>query len=258
MAESPAGHPAVLLINHGSRQPHAAAFVRELAETLRRDDHTRTVAVGFLERNRPTPGQALGELARGGAGRVQVVPLLFSAGYHYRIDIPAALDAAQEVHPAVQVEIAPPLLADSDSLVEALDARLSESAGGHGSAESGWLEARPPDGLVLLAAGSGDPHARARVSELADTWGRSHGVPAEVAFCDLRGEEVRTAVAKLVARGADRVACGALFLASGRLLDAGHQAALAAGAVTVAPALGMTPALVDLIRRRCWEPVPAG
>jgi len=249
-----AEHTAVLLINHGSRQPHAAVFAEELAGMLRRDEPARTVAISFLELNEPTPGQALRQLVRGGRTNLRVVPLLFSAGYHYRIDVPAALDAVWESHPRIQVRIAAPLLVDSDEeLIDALDARLSET-----TSVATPQPAANADGLVLLAAGSSDHRARAGVAALAYNWGLSHGLPAEVAFCDLRGDEVRTAIALLHARGARRVACGSLFLATGRLLEAGRRAAFEAGAKAVAGPMGMTPALVALIRRRCYEPVAAG
>jgi len=246
--------PAVLLVNHGSRQPFAAAFAEELSAALRRDVPDRIVAVSYLELNRPSPAQALRRLASEGTTEVQVVPLLFSAGYHYRIDISAAVDSALTAQPEMRVRTAAPLLHDSDdALVTALDARLDEAMEALPSGAPGT-----PDGLVLLAAGSSDAAARTRVAELGHTWGLSHGLPAEVAFCDLRSDEARTAIALLQARGARQIACGALFLAAGRLLAAGRRAALQAGATVVSGPLGMTPALTDLIRRRCSQPLPAG
>lgn len=212
------------------------------------------MGTSFLELNRPTPEVALSQLVAGVATRVHVVPLLFSAGYHFRIDVPAALDAVRESHPAIELHTAAPLLTDTDDdLIAALDARVDEAL-----RRATAPPVIPLEGLVLLAAGSSNSRARARVTELAHGWGHRHGVPAEVAFCDLRGDEVRAAVALLHARGARHVGCGSLFLAAGRLLDAGSRAAFGAGAKVVAAPLGMTPALIDLIRRRCWEPVVAG
>ncbi|MDQ3735140.1 MAG: cobalamin biosynthesis protein CbiX [Actinomycetota bacterium] len=246
--------PAVLLVNHGSRQPHAAAFAEELSASLRRDVPNRIVAVSYLELNRPSPAEALRKLAIEGTTDVQVVPLLFSAGYHYRIDIPAAIDAVLASAPDLRVRIARPLLSDSaDDLIGALEARLHQAMD---FAPNG--AGRRPDGLVLLAAGSSDQSARARVAGLADAWSLARGHPVEVAFCDLRGDEVRVAIALLEARGARRIACGSLFLAAGRLLEAGQRSALQAGALVVAGPLGLTPALTDLIRRRCLEPLAAG
>ena len=244
---------AVLLVNHGSRQPHAAAFAEELATALRREKPDRIVAVSFLELHQPSPADALCRLTTEGATEVHVVPLLFSAGHHYRIDLPAAIDAALASAPGLRVHTAPPLLTDSDDdLIGALDARLNEAIDVTPNAAP-----RHPDGLVLLAAGSSDAPARARVTGLADAWSLARGLPAEVAFCDLQGDEIRAAIALLHARGARQIACGALFLAAGRLLAAGHRTALQAGADVVAGPLGMTPSLTDLIRRRCLEPVAA-
>jgi len=251
--------PAVLLINHGSRRPNAATFAHALAAALRREESDRVVRVSFLELGVPTPAQALRRLAREGMTDVRVVPLLFSAGYHYRIDVPAAVDAALESEPGMRVQIAPPLLTETHvDLIAALDARLDEAIWDTAPGDRASSAGHRPDGLVLLAAGSSDLRARAQIIELADAWGRAHELPTEAAFCDLRGDEVRAAVAKLAAGGARRIACGSLFLASGRLLDAAEGAALDAGADAVAGPIGLTPALLGLIHRRCLQQLPAG
>lgn len=248
-----ADHRAVLLVSHGSRQPYGARFAQDVATALRHDDPGLVVAVSFLELNRPSPGQALQQLVANGQDEIQVVPLLFSAGYHYRVDVPAALDAGRELHPGLLVRTAPSLLSDAETdLIAALDTGVSQTASAR-SRSSGT-----PDGLVLLAAGSGDPRARAQVNQLAQAWGSQHGLPSDVAFCDLRGSDVRAAIGRVRARGARYVVCGSLFLAAGRLLDAGRRAALDSGAQHVAGPLGMTPALLGLIRRRCLEPAAAG
>lgn len=243
---------AVLLVSHGSRQPYAAAFAREVADALRHDDPGRAVAVSFLERNRPSPDHALGRLVRGGHDPIQVVPLLLSAGHHYRVDLPATLGSVPALTPGLRIGTAPPLLSDSGAeVIRALDDRLGQTAMG------GDEPLGEPDGLILLAAGSSDPSARSRVGELAQEWGGNHDLPTEVAFCDLRGDDVRMAVAALHARGARQIACGSLFLAAGRLLDAGRRVAFEAGVQAVAGPLGTTPAMLELIRRRCYEPATA-
>ncbi len=244
----------MLLINHGSRAPFAAAFAEALAATLRQERPDRRVAVSFLELNRPSPTEALRRLVEQGTTDVQAVPLLFSAGYHYRIDVSAAVDAALAAQPGLRVRTSPPLLSKTaDKLIAALDSRLDEAI------DAAFpLVVAPPDGLVMLAAGSSDPGARARVEELAAAWGRRRGLPCQVAFCDLSGDDVRAAIALLQAGGARHVVCGALFLAQGRLLDAGRLAAAQAGADVIAGPLGLTPALLELVRRRCLEPLAAG
>lgn len=243
----------MLLISHGSRQPHGARFAHAVAKALRHDDPDLVVALSFLELNRPSPGQALQQLARRGHEQIRVVPLLFSAGYHYRVDLPAALDAVRERQPRMEVRTAAPLLSEAGiELIAARDARLSQTPSATTTSPG------RPDGLVLLAPGSSDPDARAQLSALATVWGRERGLPSDVAFCDLRDADVRAAIARVRARGARSVVCGSLFLAAGRLFDAGHRAALDAGAQSVAGPLGTTPALLDLIRRRCFEPAAAG
>jgi sirohydrochlorin ferrochelatase len=218
---------AVVLVAHGSSDPRAALSTRALARAV-------GAVPAYLDHAGPRPGEVLSSLARAGHRSAVVVPLLFTAAYHGRVDVPAAVASAP-----LDVTIAD-VLGPVDGVVppELLDA----------------LAARLPsvrlDGLVLAAAGTRDAAARETVSLVSSALGARFGVPSVAAYATAAGPRPDEAVALLRAAGCARVAMSGYFLAPGRLYDAAADAARAAGAVAVAGPLGASPALGRLVRRR--------
>jgi sirohydrochlorin ferrochelatase len=119
--------PAVVLIDHGSREPAANAVVEELAEALRQR-LPGPVEVAHLELAPPDLAAAVARCVGRGAREVVVVPFFLAPGRHSAKDIPALAEAAAARHPGVPVRVAPPLGAHP-ALVEALLDRISEGGG---------------------------------------------------------------------------------------------------------------------------------
>ena len=191
----------------------------------------------------------LRELAAAGHPRVVLVPLLLTAAYHRRVDIPAAVAAAAEGGPSIEVRIAD-VLGPADGAVDGallagLRRRLAEAAPG------GY------DALVLAAAGTRDSRARGSVGRVARALGAESGVRCRVSYASAAPPAAGVAVAKLRARGARRVAVAAYFLAPGLFHDAVLAAARDAGAVAVAAPLTDAPDLADLVLRRAAAGRPA-
>src|SRR6202030_2247536 len=84
-----------------------------------------------------------------------VVPLLLTAAYHSKADIPAQLAAAAAARPGLDVVCAG-TLGPHPLLLAALERRLREAG-----AAAGDAVARARTGVVLAAAGSSDPAANA-------------------------------------------------------------------------------------------------
>ena len=225
---------SVLLVAHGSRDPRAANTTRALARTVAAVRPGLDVRVAFLELSRPRPAEVLAAMP---AGTV-VVPLLLTRAYHGAVDLPAQVAGFDCVITATLGSISEPLL-------EALTRRL------------------PPgdfDGLVLAAAGTRVESARRTVREVAAALGERLGLPCRVAYAavpsgssdgaalghdeSLSGAE---AVAALRNEGARRVAVASYFLAPGRLYDTVTRAALDAGAVAIAPPLGASWSIAELV-----------
>ncbi|MGX6605891.1 sirohydrochlorin chelatase [Micromonosporaceae bacterium Da 78-11] len=228
--------PAVVLVAHGSRDPRAAAATEALARAVRQAHPQWPVRTAYLDHAGPRPLDVLATLP---ARRAVLVPLLLTAAYHGRVDMPAVVTAAADLPIDVTLAdvLGPQAHTVSPLLLDALLRRLAP-AGPH------------PDALVLAAAGTRDAAARATVEDVAAALGARLGLPCVVAYASAAPPNAGEAVTRLRAEGAHRVAMATYFLAPGRLYDLAVRSARDAGAVTVAEPLTDAPELVRLITTR--------
>lgn len=232
----------VVLVAHGSRDPRAAEATRALVRAVSAARVGTPVSASWLDHTEPAPAEALRALAAAGHRRAVLVPLLFTAAYHRRVDVPAAVAAARESAPSLTVRVADVLGPTGDEvdpgLLAGLRRRLAE-------ADPGRFDA-----LVLAAAGTRDARARGSVGRVAAALGAGLGVPVRVSYASAAPPSVDAAVARLRADGARRVAVAAYFLAPGLFHDAVAAQAREAGAVAVSAPLTDAPELADLVLRR--------
>ncbi|MFF0369583.1 sirohydrochlorin chelatase [Micromonospora sp. NPDC005087] len=239
------GADPVVLVAHGSRDPRAAEATRALGRAVSAARPDTPVWTSWLDHTEPGPTEVLRGLAAAGHRRAVLVPLLLTAAYHRRVDIPAAVAAAARAGPPLEVRVTD-VLGPADGTVDrallaGLRRRLGESWTGRF------------DALVLAAAGTRDTRARGSVGLVADALGAEFGVPCRVSYASAAPPETGVAVARLRAAGARRVAVAGYFLAPGLFHDAVAEAARAAGAVAVADPLTDAPELVELVLRRVDE-----
>jgi sirohydrochlorin ferrochelatase len=236
---------SLLLVAHGSADPRAATATRALARAVGPAAH-----VSFLDHAGPRPDDVLDALAGAGARHVTVVPLLLTAAYHSRVDVPRVLDRAPAVLTVEVSDVLGPVGgAVPGLLLDGLCRRLAGAGGRY-------------DAVVLAAAGTRDEAALSTVEQSARALGARLGLPCRAAYASASAPTAGAAVAALRAEGARRVAVAAYFLAPGRLYDAAVASARAAGAGAVATSLGDAPELVRLVRARAaaarpWTAVPA-
>ncbi|HKS47782.1 MAG TPA: sirohydrochlorin chelatase [Amycolatopsis sp.] len=235
----------LVTVAHGSRDPRSAATIRALARRI------PGARVSFLDLSTPLTGDVLRSLHDDGHRAAVVVPLLLGSAYHARVDLPALTDRAP-----LRVSISDVLGGDPVLEEVALD-RL---------AETGADLSDPALGVVVAAVGSSHAPANAAVTRTARRWQARHGFLATPAFVGgtLAAQDVPTAVARLRARGARRIAVASWFLAPGLLPD--RVAALAPDARVATP-LAPDPRIAGLVLRRygealmaarCPIPAPAG
>ncbi|MGC4767894.1 sirohydrochlorin chelatase [Micromonospora sp. DT44] len=240
------GAPPVVLVAHGSRDPRAAEATRALARAVSAARPSLSVWASWLDHTEPGPTEVLRTLAQAGHRRAVVVPLLLTAAYHRRVDIPAAVTAATTAGAALTVRVTD-VLGPADgtvapALMAGLRRRLAEVAPGRF------------DALVLAAAGTRDARARGSVGRVADALGVEFGVPCRVSYASAAPPATGVAVTRLQAAGARRVAVSAYFLAPGLFHDAVTASAREAGAVAVAAPLTDAPELAELVLSRVDEP----
>jgi len=236
--------PSLVAVAHGSRDPRAAATISELLSLVRsqaaaRGLHRLDVKAAFLDHCAPSLPQVLGSVAASGC---VVVPLLLTAAYHSKTDIPAQIAAAGM--PGLDVRCAD-TLGPHPLLVAALERRLAEAGFGADGAD------RAATSVVLAAAGSSDPAANATIGALAARWQRCSGwrdvVPA---YASAASPSPAKAVGALRARGHRRIVVATYLLAPGYFADKIRREALEAGARGVSGALGAAPEVAEVILDR--------
>ena len=109
-ATSPSSVPtakAIVLFGHGSRDPLWRQPMDAVAARIQTLDPKAKVVCAFLELTLPDIHTAVGELVRGGASHITVVPMFFGLGRHVREDLPKLKEALHQDHPAVEFDVLP-------------------------------------------------------------------------------------------------------------------------------------------------------
>jgi sirohydrochlorin ferrochelatase len=240
--------PSLVAVAHGSRDARAAATISELLALVRSRATARGLAGldvrgAFLDHAAPSPRQVLSGVAEWD-GSCVVVPLLLTAAYHSKTDIPSHIAAAASALPGLNVRYADTLGPDR-LLLAALERRLAEASPGDAGRRSSTS-------VVLAAAGSSDPAANATIAALAARWQAGAGwrrvVPAYASATGPRPDEAVAAL--LAAEPGSPVAVATYLLAPGYFADKIREAARRAGAAAVSPALGAAPEVADVILDR--------
>ena len=228
---------ALVAVAHGSRDPRSAAVVHELLDVVRALAPSLDVRGSFLDLSVPLLGDVLRGVHADGHRSAVVVPLLLGKAFHARVDVPGAVADARL--PGLDVTIADVL---------GPDPRL-ESAALRRLASVGVRSRDRTLGVVLAGAGSSHAPANALVSSIAARWAAGSGwAGVEAAFASAAQPDVPTAVARLRARGARRIAVASWFLAPGFLPD--RVTRLAGPDAIIAPPLGPDPEVAELILHR--------
>jgi sirohydrochlorin ferrochelatase len=189
------------------------------------------VRTAFLDHAAPSVSQVLSSVPAD--SQVTVLPLLLTAAYHSKIDIPRLLGRRPLTYGAP--------LGPHPLLLRALECRLAE----HDFSRTA---------VVLASAGSSDPEANAVITRMAADWQRSRGWRAVVpAFASAASPTPAEAVRALRAAGHRRVVVATYLLAPGFFADQVRGASLAAGASFVSPALGALPEVAEVLLERYAE-----
>jgi sirohydrochlorin ferrochelatase len=223
---------SVVLVAHGSRDPRAAEHTEALARAVAAAHPEWAVHASYLDHAGPRPLDVLSRLVSAGHRRAVLVPLLLTAAYHGKVDVPAVVREARDTGLRIDVALAQVLGPVSPLLVDGLIRRLPTT---------------DLDAVVLAAAGTRDAAARTTVEDAAAALGARLGLPCTVAYASAAPPTAAEAVAAL---GVPRVGVASYFLAPGLLYDNAMASARSAGAVAVAPPLGDAPELVDLVAAR--------
>ena len=244
----------LVAVAHGSSDPRAAASVDTLLNLVR----ARAAAAGYpgldvrasyLGHAAPTLAQALGAVD----GAAVVLPLLLTAAYHSKTDIPKVLREVRRARPRLGISYGRPL-GPHPLLRRALERRLTEADGEPPSASTATETV-----IVLAAAGSSDPAANAVITDQAERWQAERGWRAVLpAYASAASPTPPEAVAAARRSGARRVLVASYLLCPGVFADQVRSDCLAAGAGAVSPVLGAAPEIADIVLGRYAESLTSG
>ncbi len=272
----------LIAVAHGSRDPRSAATMYSVVERIAAARPDLDVRLAFLDLSTPSVDLVVDAVAAEGHSHAIVVPLLLGSAFHARRDLPGLLAAARQRHPRLtltQSDVLGPdprlLLALRDRVIEQLtDAPVDRPRIGSG-AQASALRPEPaeypagamnrPAALATRSAGSNDPHAlperigiavaavgsssaaaNEQTARIADRLGTLTGRPTEICFATTE-PTVTEAIARLHARGADRILLAPWFLAPGLLTD---RLLTAAPDVVHADTIGAHPLLAEVVLAR--------
>jgi sirohydrochlorin ferrochelatase len=230
----------LVAVAHGSTDPRASATVAELAGLVRQRRPRLDLRTAFLGHAPPSLLQVLGTIEAGREARV--MPLLLTAAYHSKADIPRMLAAVPRPQVSYGATLGP-----HPRLISALERRLAE-------ADPAALADPARTAVVLAAAGSSDPEANATIAGMARQWQARTGWRAvRPAYASAAGPTPAEAVTALRQTGVSRVVVATYLLAPGLFADRIRAASLAAGASAVSPALGACAEVADVLLDRFEE-----
>ncbi len=217
---------ALILAAHGTRRPVGVAMIGDLAACVG-ELLDRTVHVAFVDVLGPTPAEVL---ARSDTARpAVVVPAFLSRGYHVRTDVPAHVAASGRSDVTVT-----PALGPGGEIARIVADQL---------AQCGW---RPGDSVILGAAGTSDPRARADLHLTATALSALVGSRVRLGFAATGEPHIGAAVAAARRDGARRVVVASYLLADGLF----QERLRACGADLISEPLGLHPGVPRLIANR--------
>lgn len=108
-----AGGGALLIIAHGTPDDEAnapiRAVVRRITDARAARGEDAPALLSFLNLNAPLLADGIDALAAAGARRIVALPYFLQLGDHAAEDVPLAIHAARERHPALTIALAEPL-----------------------------------------------------------------------------------------------------------------------------------------------------
>ncbi len=115
---------AVLLIGHGSSCPEVKSAFCALADLVRAAGGNKLVETAFLSCGEPDISCGIARCVAQGAQRIVLCPYFLFAGSHVRNDLPAAMVAAGQRYPRLELLLAEPL-GVHPKLAEVVDERVA-------------------------------------------------------------------------------------------------------------------------------------
>ena len=123
-------HTGYIVFGHGSTLESANDAVRAMAEkmaAIMAPAGSENVETAFLESGKPDLRGAVEILAGRGITQIVVIPYFLTLGMHLQRDLPRLVEAIRLAHPAIKIQVTPPL-DGHPAMLDALLGRAREAA----------------------------------------------------------------------------------------------------------------------------------
>jgi len=114
----------LLIVDHGSKRPEAAAFLERLATQVATTKPDWQVRTAHLEICPPDIAEAIDRCVGDGAREIVIQPFFLLPGRHTREDIPAIAEAARVKHANCTIRVGA-AIGEDDQMVEILVRRAT-------------------------------------------------------------------------------------------------------------------------------------
>jgi sirohydrochlorin ferrochelatase len=119
-----------IVFGHGSTLESANDAVRAMAERMAviiAPSGSNAVETAFLESGKPDLRGAVDALTGRGITHIVVIPYFLTLGMHLQRDLPRLVEAIRLAHPAIEIQVTPPL-DGHPAMLDALLGRAREAA----------------------------------------------------------------------------------------------------------------------------------
>ncbi len=123
-------HTGYIVFGHGSTLASANDAVRAMASKMAMEmapSGSETVETAFLESGQPDLRGAVDILSGRGITHIVVIPYFLMLGMHLQRDLPRLVEAIRLTHPAIEIQVTPPL-DGHPAMLDALLGRAREAA----------------------------------------------------------------------------------------------------------------------------------
>jgi sirohydrochlorin ferrochelatase len=123
-------HTGYIVFGHGSTLESANDAVRAMAAKMAMNivpAGSEAVETAFLESGKPDLRGAVDVLAGRGITHIVVIPYFLTLGMHLQRDLPRLVEAIRLAHPAIEIQVTPPL-DGHPAMLDALLGRAREAA----------------------------------------------------------------------------------------------------------------------------------
>lgn len=203
---------AILFVGHGSKDPEGNDQVRQFIHNIKGSlDESLLVETCFLEFELPTIYQGIDTCVEKGAERIVIIPIMLLPAGHSKIHIPAAIDAAKQKYPNVNITYGRPIGIHEDNIT-ILTTRLSEI---------GEDVENPSDdtAVILLGRGGSDPDGNSDLYKMSRLfWEKTNYALVEPAFMGVTGPRLAEGIDRCIKLGTRKVVILPYFLFTGILI----------------------------------------